>query len=185
MEAKYTIKEALADFYSNHDYGEEGGINKNFAWIKFGFVKLPIPNLAARKKNIYMHDINHIVTGYETNWKGESSIGAWEIASGGWKKNYFPYLLTLWAMGLGVLFYPKSTIQAFRRGLTMRNALTCGISKSELLNFGVKEFKTRISNQPNTNKKLNNWMIISLVIFLMPFVLGISGIWAVLYFLNI
>ena len=32
-----TTGQAIHDFYDKHDFGEDGGINKKYAWIKFGF----------------------------------------------------------------------------------------------------------------------------------------------------
>ncbi len=90
---------------------------------------------------MYLHDISHIVTGYDTTWKGESAISAWEIASGGWNKLYFPWLLTLWAMGLGILFYTKSTLKAFNEGLTMHNALTSGLTKDDIYKLTVADLQ--------------------------------------------
>ncbi|ADB39064.1 hypothetical protein [Spirosoma linguale] len=99
-----TIEHALNDFYKQHGYGEGGGIDKKWDMIKFGPFAFPLPNLESRRRNIYLHDINHLVTGYDTNWKGESSVTSWEIATGGWGNIYFAWWLTLWGMAVGVMF---------------------------------------------------------------------------------
>ena len=78
------VEHALNDFYDRHGYGEGGGINKKWDMIKFGSISLPLPNLESRRNNIYLHDINHLVTGYDTTWKGEGSVTSWEVATGGW-----------------------------------------------------------------------------------------------------
>jgi NADPH:quinone reductase-like Zn-dependent oxidoreductase len=31
---------------------------------------------------VKLHDIHHVLTGYDTTWRGKAEIGAWEIASG-------------------------------------------------------------------------------------------------------
>jgi hypothetical protein len=164
----HTVKEALKDFYARHNYGDEGGINERYAWIKFGFFSIPIINLEGRRRNVYLHDINHIITGYDTSWKGESSVSAWEIASGGWKKIYIIWVMALWAMGLGMIFYPVSTLRSFKNGMTMTNALTCNISKSEMLLMAVPELRNKMSNKPATNKSPLLWTIVSLVFFILP-----------------
>ncbi|NRT10741.1 hypothetical protein [Flavobacterium sp. 14A] len=168
-----TVGEAIQEFYDVNDFGEDGGINNKLAWIKFGFFSIPIPNFDSRKNNVYLHDIHHIITGNNTSWRGESAVSAWEIASGGWGKLIIPWLLTLWAMGLGVLFYNKSTLKAFENGLTMRNALTCGIKKIDITKLTVAEIRVKVSNQIDTNKSPILWSIISLIIFFLPFVLGL------------
>lgn len=172
-----TIGQAIQDFYNIHDFGEDGGINEKYAWIKFGFISIPIPNAESRRNNVYLHDISHIVTGNDTTWKGESSVSAWEIASGGWKKLYLPWLLTLWAMGLGVLFYPAAVLKSFNQGLTMNNALTCGLSKAEIYKLTILDFIAFISNKPKSNKNPYAWMFFAFVIFLTPIAIGTFFVW--------
>lgn len=174
-----TTGEAINDFYDKHDFGEDGGVNEKYAWIKFGFISIPIPNAESRKKSIYLHDVSHIVTGYDTTWKGESAVSAWEVASGGWRKLYLPWLLTLWAMGLGVVFYPKNVLKSFIKGLTMDNALTCGLTKAEIYKLPILELQQILGNKPKKNKNPYLWMIISFLTFLIPFVIGILIIFTI------
>lgn len=171
-----TVAQAIQEFYNQHDFGEDGGVNEKYAWIKFGFFSIPIPNVEGRTKNIYMHDVSHIVTGNDTTWRGESAVSAWEIGAGGWKNLFVPWLLTLWAMGLGVLFYPKTVLKSFRQGLTMRNALTCGLSKAEIFKFSVVDFQLFLSNKPSNNMNPFIWMAISFAVFISPFVISSLGI---------
>lgn len=166
-----TVGQHIASFYKDNNFGEDGGVSKKVAYIKFGFINFPIPNLESRKNNVLFHDINHLITNNNTTWKGESAVSAFEIASGGWKNFYFPWVLTLWAMGLGVVFFTKSTLQSFKSGLTMKNALCSGLSKTEILNYPVKNLVTLVSNQPKSQKNLFLWTILSLFVFLIPFVL--------------
>jgi hypothetical protein len=50
--------------------------------LNSGRLKLAFPNTQARIRAVRYHDLHHVVTDYETNWKGESEIGAWEVATG-------------------------------------------------------------------------------------------------------
>ncbi len=169
----WTTGQAIKDFYDKHDFGEDGGVNEKYAWIKFGFISIPIPNTESRRNNVYLHDVSHIVTGQDTTWKGESAVSAWEIASGGWKNLYIPCLLTLWAMGLGVLFYPKNVLKSFKQGLTMNNALTCGLSKNEIYKLPVIALRQLLSNKPKSDKNPIIWMTFSFIVFLTPFIIGL------------
>lgn len=76
----HSTKQAISKFYKDNNFAEDGGINEKYSWIKFGFFSVPIPNLESRSNSIMFHDVNHIVTGFDTNWKGESAVLAWEIA---------------------------------------------------------------------------------------------------------
>lgn len=174
-----TVGQAIQNFYNFHDFGEDGGINEKYAWIKFGFFSIPIPNVEGRTKNIYMHDVSHIVTGNDTTWHGESAVSAWEIGAGGWGKLYIPWFLTLWAMGLGVVFYPKTVLKSFKKGLTMRNALTCGLSKAEIFQFPLVDFQDFLSNKPSNNKNPYVWMAIGFSVFISPFVIAFLSFWGI------
>ena len=177
-----TVQQEIQEFYNKNDFGEDGGINEKYAWIKFGFFSLPMPNFESRRNNVYLHDVSHIVTGNNTTWKGESAVSAWEVASGGWSKLYIPWLLTLWAMGLGMLFYTRSTVHAFRQGLTMHNALSCGLSRDEINRLTVVELQRVLSNKPKSKKNIILWSVVSLAIFVLPFVVGLFAIWAIIKF---
>lgn len=178
-----TTGQAIQDFYDKHDFGEDGGINKKYAWIKFGFFSIPIPNSKSRRDHVYLHDVSHIVTGHDTTWKGESAVSAWEIASGGWKNLYLPWILTLWAMGLGVLFYTSNTLKSFRQGRTMNNALTCGLSKNDIYKLSVADLRDFLSNNPTRHKNPYVWMFLSFIFFLTPFIIGLLVIWTIIKYI--
>lgn len=175
-----TVGQSIQDFYDKHDFGDDGGINEKYAWIKFGFFSIPIPNFESRKVNVYLHDVNHIITGHDTTWKGESAVSAWEVASGGWKNLFIPWLLTLWAMGLGVLFYNKSTLSAFRRGLTMHNSLASGLSKNEIFSLSVAELQKTLSDKPKALKNPLVWAAVSLVVFVSPIIVGLASLFVLI-----
>ena len=178
-EPHLTVEHAVQVFYNRHDFGEDGGINNKIAWIKFGFFSIPIPNVQSRRKNVYLHDANHIITGYDTSWKGESAVAAWEIATGGWRKLGIPWLLTLSAMGIGVLVYPQQVLLSFKQGLSMKNSLTCGLTKNEIFRLSVTELRKFVSNHPKSNKNAFLWMIISLLVLISPWVILLVSIWGI------
>lgn len=168
-----TVQQSIQQFYDKNNFGEDGGMNEKYAWIKFGFLSVPMPNFESRRNNVYLHDVHHIVTENNTTWKGESAVSAWEVASGGWGKLYIPWILTLWAMGLGILFYTASTLNAFKKGLTMNNALICGLSKNKMNMMTVIQLQKALSDKPKSNKNTIFWSVVSSVIFLFPFVVGL------------
>jgi hypothetical protein len=168
-----TVEKAISNFYDQNDFGDDGGVSKKIAWLKFGFFSIPIPNVESRRENVYLHDISHIVTDNDTTWKGESAVSAWEIASGGWEKHYILWLMTLWAMGLGAVFYPVNVLNSFKKGLTMRNGLTCGLTKEAIFKSSVSELKTQFSHYSESDKNPYLWFVLSLIVFVFPFLVGI------------
>ena len=98
-----TVKQSLQSYFQKENLGEDGGLSKSWGKIKVWRIYIPIPNIKARKKVLVMHDIHHIVTGYDGNWQGEVSIGAWEVASG-CGEYWVAWYLNLAAMGVGLFF---------------------------------------------------------------------------------
>lgn len=171
-----TISQAVGAFYVENGYPTDGGASKAIAKIKVGSVAFPMPNLSSRSQNLYLHDINHVVMGFPTTWKGESAISSWEIATGGWGKFYFVWLLVLGGMGIGVIMYPKSTYEAFQTGLTMRSAFTSGLSKDELYALTTEELKLMLQRSPSDlqNRNYGFWCFASLSVWLVPVLLALT-----------
>jgi ubiquinone biosynthesis protein Coq4 len=64
---------------------------------------------------VKLHDLHHVVTGYETTWTGESEIGAWELASG-CAGFFWAWYLNLSALAIGIAIAPREIFRAFVRG---------------------------------------------------------------------
>ncbi|MDZ7897261.1 MAG: hypothetical protein U5N85_04430 [Arcicella sp.] len=178
MEA--TLQQALQVFYDNNNFGEDGGIKEDWVWIKFGVFSFPLPNFEQRKKNVWRHDANHILLGYDTSWKGEAAVSAWEIGSGGWGKFWVAWGLTLWALGVGVIFFPKSTHQAFMRGRNTLSPYLLGIEKDKILATNISQLKDDFKFNDNEyqvksddNKAYFTWSVVSVIWFLFPFVISL------------
>src|SRR5688572_29212059 len=75
------IKDALQVYFTRYHF-KNGGYDLKWFTIKMGPVYFPLPNIKSRVDAVKIHDIHHLVTGYEANMKGEVEIGGWEIASG-------------------------------------------------------------------------------------------------------
>ncbi len=68
-----------------------------------------------------LHDVNHMLSGCDTSWRGELEIAAWELASGGcgWHLLYWIDRISFFAFGLVVA--PRPALRGFRRGRAQRN----------------------------------------------------------------
>lgn len=179
MKTEITIQQQLNEFYQVNNFGEEGGANQNWVWFKFGLISLPLYNFKQRRELIWVHDLNHLVTGYQTNWRGESSISAWEASTGGWGFN-FVWILILSAFGIGVCLYPRTTFQAFVRGRYTRGPMNLKLSKKQIIELKISELKYQLgfSNEPiykaNRSDVLSftGWAFLSLALILAPLWIG-------------
>ncbi len=83
--------------------------------IPIGPFTLPFPNTSARKRVVWLHDLQHLATGYGTDWPGEVEEAAFELAAG---CGHHP---AAWALNFGVFavgqaIAPYRGYRAFLRG---------------------------------------------------------------------
>lgn len=138
---KTTLQQSLQVFYDDNNFGEDGGIKENWVWLKLKYFSIPMPNFEQRKSNVWKHDILHILLGYDTSWKGETSVAGWTLGSGGWGNIIIAWILDISAFGIGLVCFPKSTYQAFIRGRNSLNPHLLGIEKERLLSSDVPLLK--------------------------------------------
>ena len=115
-EPSMPMRDALARYFEVNQFGEDGGYDDAWVDFKLGPIPFPFPNSSSRKRAVKVHDLHHIVTGYDTDTRGEFEISAWEIGAG-CKDSFAAWQLNLSAMGAGVLVAPSRTYRAFVRGL--------------------------------------------------------------------
>ena len=93
--------------------------------LKLGAIPLSFPNTSGRRRAVRLHDLHHIVTGYDTSWIGEAEVGAWELA-GGCSDYYAAWLLNVSAVAIGVMIAPRRVLRAFMRGRRGTNLYRMG-----------------------------------------------------------
>lgn len=120
METTQTLGAARAAYYEANHFGADGGDALEWVPIKVLGLTLKIPNSEGRRRAVRIHDLHHVVTGYQTDLRGESEIGAWELASGclRWPA---ATLLNLFALGIGLVLAPGRLIKAWARGRHTQN----------------------------------------------------------------
>lgn len=181
-----TLHQSLEEFYQKHGYGEQGGINSDWIWLKFKYFSLPIPNVKGRRENVWRHDMLHILLDYDTTWQDEGRVAAWVIGSGGWGRFYIAWVFCLSAFSVGIVFFPKSTYQAFIRGRNSRSPYLLGISQEYLFKTDIeilrKEFlldKPILEGNNMDKLRFCIWFVIGWLWFTVPF-LALSVIFSLL-----
>jgi hypothetical protein len=115
-----TILDELKLYWEKHNLPKDGGVKDKFNEAKIGNFSFKYPNLDG--KALILHDINHLLTGYHTNWKGECEVSAWELASGGRKGYPRTWIYPISLFVLGIFICPFRTLKAFQKGLDKRNS---------------------------------------------------------------
>lgn len=114
-----SIREARARYFARNGF-DESGYEDRWVKLKAGPIPIVFPNTAARVRSVRVHDVHHVVTGYDTTWTGEAEIGAWEIASS-CGDHYAAWILNLLALPIGLAIAPRATFRAFARGRRSAN----------------------------------------------------------------
>lgn len=114
------MEAARTDYYRSNGFGDDGGDSLDWVPLKIWRFTIKIPNSKARKKAVKLHDLHHVVTGYQTNLRGESEIAAWELASG-CRRMPAAFVLNIFALAIGALIAPRLVLRAWARGRATRN----------------------------------------------------------------
>jgi len=115
-----TLRDARATYFADNRFGDDGGYGARWVKVKAGFIPLFLPNIPARVRAVRFHDIHHILTGYDTTWRGEAEVAAWEVATG-CAHHWEAWLVNLHAVAIGLVVAPRAVSRAFHRGRHCRN----------------------------------------------------------------
>lgn len=139
------LKDLLAEFYTAHNPGDDGGESNPSVRIEFTkHFHMYFPNFEARRKAVLWHDMHHIATGYSAaSILGESEIAAWEIAAGcgTYRAAYF---IDLSAVMMGILINPWKVLKAYARGKRTTNLYHDRISRKNALDFNAHQLRTQL-----------------------------------------
>jgi len=142
-----SVRQARAEYFRRAGFAPDGGYADRWVVLRVGPVPVfAFPNIEARRRSVRLHDIHHVLTGYDTSWTGESEIGAWEIGSG-CRRHWVAWILNLDAMAIGFLIAPHRTWRAFRRGRRSGN-LYGGEYDEALLDRTVGDLRAEIGIAP-------------------------------------
>jgi hypothetical protein len=109
-----TLRDARERYFELNGF-PGGGYEDRWVKVRVGTFPIWFPNVPSRKRAVRYHDLHHILTGYETTWRGEAEIGAWEVATGG-AGAAVGWLLDLLAFAVGLVIHPRGVYRAFVRG---------------------------------------------------------------------
>jgi len=114
------VRDARARYFAENGFGDGGYADR---WVVLRAAGVPVavfPNTRERVRSVRIHDVHHVLTGYDTSWTGEAEIAAWELASG-CRDHWAAWILNFWAALIGVVIAPRAVWRAARRGRRSRN----------------------------------------------------------------
>lgn len=138
------LRDALAAHYAAHGLPADGGATDAWFRVRLGRLIVPLPNPPARRRALFLHDANHVLTGYDTRFGGgEVMIAAFEVGAG-----CGPYLMA-WAINLpmlviGGVLRPVDVLRAFARGRHSRSIYREPDARAALECMRVTELRKRL-----------------------------------------
>jgi hypothetical protein len=182
------VKDALQIYFSQYHF-KDGGYNLKWFKIKLGPLFIPLPNIKSRVEAVKIHDIHHLVTEYNADYKGEAEIGAWEIA-GGCEKFSVAWLLNLGSFIIGMMFYPRALLKAFLRGRKCATNLYYNtVYDDALLNKTIGELRAKIRIDSPGESSFRDylhfvlWCGIALLYHFVLFLVFFFGVYKLILFL--
>jgi hypothetical protein len=139
-----TLDAALKQLYADHDLPPDGGESARWFHVKIGPLSIPLPNPPARQRAVFIHDVNHVLTGYNAVFSdGEMKIAAFEVGAG-CGRVWVAWFLNLSLMALGAIVSPHPVFTAFVRGRRTVSLYIGTEERDALRRMSVAQLRTRI-----------------------------------------
>lgn len=155
-----TMREAVTTYFRENGFAEDGGYSAKWVDFKLGPIPFPLPNSEARKKAVRFHDLNHVLTGYRTDFGGECEISAWELGAG-CEEYVAAWALNLGGMTAGLWFQPLKTWRAFVAGRRSRHA-AYAMNYDYALGREVQDVKEQLGITTQGQAKLSDAALFSM-----------------------
>lgn len=115
-----TLAQARKEFFAKTGFSESE-YSSTIAKVKLGIVPIYFYNFKDRRSALAVHDVHHILTGYDTSLLGEAQVSAWEIGSTSRKDLNWAYVYVALGFITGLVLDRDKTIKAYEKGLRCRN----------------------------------------------------------------
>ena len=144
-----TTKDALLAYLVEQHLRDEGDTSEawfrdNWYRLNVGGHKLPVfPLLFGLKRSLLLHDVHHLISGYDISWRGELALAGWELGSGGCGWHLFFWFDRVIFFLLALLLMPASTLKALRRGLKSHNLYR--LNPEEVLTKEIEELRQYVT----------------------------------------
>jgi hypothetical protein len=173
-----TLGEARDDWFHKQGLPLDGGYTKKWVPLKLGPIPLAIPNTSSRKQAVPLHDLHHLLTGYQTDWVGEFEIAAWEIAAGCGRYS-FAWMINLQGLAAGAVVFPVRTWRAWARGRRSRTLYNHAVYGPTLLASELDDWRAKLglvdeASGSRQRATFSDWRMLPL--YLAAVALGIASV---------
>ncbi|MGQ0642963.1 MAG: hypothetical protein ACT4P6_19635 [Gemmatimonadaceae bacterium] len=144
MDDSRSLSDALAQHYVNHGLPLDGGEQDRTFRVRLGRLTVRLPNPPARRRAVFFHDTNHILTGYNTTFSdGEMVIAGFEVGSG-CGRYWMAWFINLAMFAFGLVACPRTMFRAFVRGRRASSIYRRTEDRARLGSMSVAALKSMI-----------------------------------------
>jgi hypothetical protein len=180
------VRDALARHYVAHGLPSDGGASDPWFRVALGPVTLRLPNPPARRRAVFFHDVNHVVTGYDTTFSGgEMAIAGFEVGAGCGNFGIVWYI-NLSMMALGLIANPRAVFAAFVRGRRSTSIYREPQEPAALAEMSVADVRAQLRLDEATGRarfgdvaRFAAWSPVAIIVLLAPLILLGSAVWTV------
>ena len=140
-----TIREARDRFLAHNGFRLDDYMGPTYT-IKFWQLPVKFPNTRAHQWATPLHDLHHVLTGFQTDWIGEAEVAVWELRGG--CKTLIVYWLDLWGALIGLFISPSRVLRAYRAAKGQRTLYRDPALSKSVLEMTVGETRARLGIPP-------------------------------------
>ena len=139
-----TVAAAVMHHYAAHGLPADGGEHDTWFRVHIGPFVIPLPNPPSRRNAVFLHDVNHVLTGYNTvSSDGEMSIAGVECGAG-CGRVWIAWFINLSLMIVGLVIRSRAVLRAFRRGRRTISLYAYPVERTVLREMTVRELRHRL-----------------------------------------
>ena len=132
-----TVGEALTAFRRARGIDDAGDTADTFV-VPLGPLRAVFPNPG----KLRLHDLHHVLTGYDTSVLGEAQVSCLELRGGG--VTPLIGLLCVGAIGIGLLMAPGTIVAAWRRAAGVRSVYVLDVPEDELMAWPLERLRAEL-----------------------------------------
>jgi len=184
-----TVSSALTEHYRAHGLPMDGGAQDPWFRVRVGAATLKLPNPPSRRRAVFFHDVNHVLTGYDTTLtRGELSISAFEVGCG-CGPYAIAWFINLYLMALGVFIRPRAVLRAFVHGRRSGSIYRLADARADLQMSTVAALRARLdiavtsADGPATSRDIavfTLWTMIAIAMTVVVTALPFAVVWGVI-----
>jgi hypothetical protein len=131
------MRDAREAYFAKNDLGTAAYDARIFP-VRVGPLTVPFPNPGL----LPLHDLHHVLTGYDTSLVGEAEISAFELRTG--CRSPIVGFLCVASIAIGLLLAPRRIVRAWTRARGAASLYRIDLPYATLLEMEITDLRARL-----------------------------------------